>query len=57
MVKSVSAQISDVEDKKIDALIKKGLFLNRADFTRTAVRGFLSSFKEPELKKADGGEN
>jgi len=54
MTKQVTAQISDVEDKKIDALIQKGLFINRADFTRTAVRDFLSSFKEPELRKAEG---
>jgi len=46
MAKSVSALISDVEDKKIDALVEKGFFLNRADFTRTAVRELLDTFKD-----------
>ena len=38
--------ISDVEDKKIDALVKKGLFINKADFIRTAVRDLLDTFSE-----------
>jgi len=53
MPKQVTAQISDVENKKIDALIKAGLFLNRADFTRTAVRDLLETF-QASTKEAEG---
>ena len=44
MTKQVTAQITDVEDKKINILIKEELFINRADFTRTAIRNFLKEF-------------
>ncbi len=52
MTKQVSAQISDVEDTKINILIKQGHFLNRADFTRNAVKSYLKDFSFPELPEA-----
>lgn len=53
MGKQVSALISDVEDKKILSLIEKGLFINKADFIRTAVRELLDTFKDP-TEEAEG---
>lgn len=40
----VSAQISKTEDEKIILLVKKGLFINKADLVRTAIRELLERF-------------
>ncbi len=48
MGKQVTAKITDVENKKLNDLIKQSLFLNRADFTRTAVRDLLAKYSWKE---------
>jgi len=44
----VSAKISKIEDNKIISLVEKGLFINKADFVRTAVRDLLERFPSTE---------
>ena len=42
----VCAQLSQVECRKIKALVARGLFINQADLVRSAVRELLEGFKD-----------
>ena len=55
---SVSAKITPQENIAIHRLVERGVFLNKSDFTRTAIREMLEKFpsieeasKRTELKK------
>lgn len=41
---SVSAKITEQEEAAIYRLVERGCFLNKSDFTRTAIRELLASF-------------
>ncbi len=47
----ISTRLSPVELREVDRLIKEGLFLNRADFFRTAVREKLESLRVIKVRK------
>ena len=58
MVKTIGAVITDQEESQIYRLVERGVFLNKSDFTRTAIRELLEKFpsieeasKRTELKK------
>jgi len=42
---SVSAKITPQESEAIYRLVERGVFLNKSDFTRTAIRELLEKFK------------
>ena len=42
------AVVSQAEGDKIDRLVEKGLFINRADLVRSAVRELLEGFKDDD---------
>lgn len=44
----VAAQISKTEKEKIISLVSKGLFINEADFVRSAIRDLLERFPSTE---------
>ena len=48
---TAGATITELEEKKIDALVTQGLFLNRSDFIRTAIRDLLEGFSIKEAIK------
>ena len=51
---TAGATITKVEEQKIDALVNRGLFLNRSDFIRTAIRELLEGFSTEEaIKRKD----
>ena len=47
----VSAQISRAEDEKILMLVEAGLFINKADLVRTAIRELLERFPSTQEAK------
>jgi Arc/MetJ-type ribon-helix-helix transcriptional regulator len=51
MTESITARLSDLDIKAIDALVKAGLFTTRSDFLRAAARKLLreESPQIPEL--------
>jgi Arc/MetJ-type ribon-helix-helix transcriptional regulator len=51
MTESVTARLSEIDIKAIDALVKAGLFTTRSDFLRAAARKLLreESPQIPEL--------
>jgi len=48
---TAGATITKLEEKKIDALVSQGLFLNKSDFIRTAIRDLLEGFSQDEATK------
>ena len=40
----VAALITEQENDKIDSLVERGVFLNKSDFVRTAIRELLEGF-------------
>jgi len=47
----IGAKLTEIETQKIDNLVKSGLFINRSDFIRTAIRDFLEGFSIEEATK------
>ena len=50
----IGAKVTLEEEKRIDALVAKGCFLNRSDFIRTAIRDLLEGFSTEEATKRTG---
>jgi len=50
MVKTIGAVITDQEESQIYRLVERGVFLNKSDFTRTAIRELLEKF--PSIEEA-----
>jgi len=50
MVKTIGAIITDQEESQIYRLVERGVFLNKSDFTRTAIRELLEKF--PSIEEA-----
>ena len=50
MVKTIGAVITDQEESQIYRLVERGVFLNKSDFTRTAIRDLLERF--PSIEEA-----
>jgi len=48
MVKTIGAVITDQEESQIYRLVERGVFLNKSDFTRTAIRELLEKFPSVE---------
>jgi len=48
---SVSAKITPQESEAIYRLVERGVFLNKSDFTRTAIRELLEKFPSVEEAK------
>ena len=48
MVKTIGAVITDQEESQIYRLVERGVFLNKSDFTRTAIRELLGKFPSVE---------
>ena len=40
----IGTAITENEKQRIDRLVEKGLFINRSDFLRSAIREFLEGF-------------
>ena len=51
MVKTIGAVITDQEESQIYRLVERGVFLNKSDFTRTAIRELLEKFPSVEEAK------
>jgi len=51
---SVSAKITPQEEAQIYRLVEAGVFLNKSDFTRTAIRELLEKFPNIEGEKNRG---
>jgi len=48
MVKTIGAVITDQEESQIYRLVERGVFQNKSDFTRTAIRELLEKFPSVE---------
>ena len=48
MVKTIGAVITDQEESQIYRLVERGVFLNKSDFIRTAIRELLEKFPSVE---------
>ena len=51
MVKTIGAVVTDQEESQIYRLVERGVFLNKSDFTRTAIREMLEKFPSVEEAK------
>ena len=47
---SIGTKITAQEETQIDTLVERGCFLNKSDFTRTAIRELLERF--PPIEEA-----
>jgi len=47
---SIGTKITAQEETQIDTLVERGCFLNKSDFTRTAIRELLERF--PSIEEA-----
>ena len=47
---SIGTKITVQEEIQIDTLVERGCFLNKSDFTRTAIRDLLERF--PSIEEA-----
>ena len=47
---SIGTKITVREETQIDTLVERGCFLNKSDFTRTAIRELLEKF--PSIEEA-----
>ena len=48
---TIGAVVTDDQNRKIDSLVERGIFLNRSDFVRSAIREFLEGFSTEEAIK------
>ena len=46
----IGTKITDQEESQIYRLVERGVFLNKSDFTRTAIRELLEKF--PSIEEA-----